>query len=66
VRRVRMELRFCGPATYAEVAERARLSVSAVRAACLQLKVVAAGKGKRLGASGKFPTLWALPEEKRR
>jgi hypothetical protein len=67
VRRVRMELKFCGPATYAEVAARARLSVSAVRAACVQLKCLPApGKGKRLGTSGKFPTLWALPKEKRR
>lgn len=66
VRRVRMELKFCGPATDAEVAERARLSTSAVRAARAQLRCVPAGKGVRLGTSGRFPTLWALPKETRR
>jgi hypothetical protein len=56
----------CGPMTYDDLATATAYSNSAVRAACRLLKVVPAGKGKRLGTSGKFPTLWALPKEKRR
>lgn len=55
-----------GPRTYDDLVTATTYSHSAVRAACELLKVVPAGKGARLGTSGRFPTLWALPKEKKR
>lgn len=52
--------------TYDTLVRLTHYSHSTVRAACRLLKVVPAGMGARLGASGKFPILWALPKEKRR
>lgn len=62
---VREQLRF-GPLTYGELVRETRYTLSTITAACRLLKVVDVGKGERQGTSGKFPTLWALPKEKRR
>jgi hypothetical protein len=63
---VRLYLRQYGPLTDHQIQAWTVLSSSAVRAARAQLGCVPAGKGGRLGTSGRFPTLWALPKEKRR
>jgi hypothetical protein len=60
------ELLRCGPMTYDDLVTATAYSNSAIRAACRLLKAVPAGKGGRLGATGRFPTLWALPKEKGR
>jgi hypothetical protein len=65
VEHVREQLRF-GPLTYVDLVRETIYSFSTIRAACRLLKVVDVGNGERQGTSGRFPTLWALPKEKRR
>ena len=65
VEHVRALLR-SGPLTYGELVRETCYTLSTITAACRLLKVVAVGNGERQGTSGKFPTLWALPKEKRR
>ena len=63
---VRARLLVYGAQTEAELMAWTTLSKSAVQAARAQLDCVPAGKGERNGTCGRFPTLWALPKEKKR